>query len=65
MKKRQWLGALVALAIVSGFVAALALHLFTIAVCILLGAVTVAYVLSIAWMRTRPSRRDRHPSRAH
>lgn len=63
MRKRQWIGALVTLAIVVGFVAAVLLKLFTIAVCILLGAVTAAYVLGIAWMRTSP--RHRHRSGLH
>ena len=65
MLKRQWIGALITMAIVVGFIAAVVLRLFTVAVCILLGALGIAYVLGIAWMRTNPSARQKQSARVH
>ena len=56
---RQAQGALIAFAFVTAFVISVALHSVVAAVTVLLAAVTVAYVVSIAWMRTAPGKRDK------
>jgi len=54
--KRQAIGAVIALLFVAAFVASIAFHSVVAAVTVLLSAVTVAYIVGIAWMRTAPPR---------
>jgi multisubunit Na+/H+ antiporter MnhG subunit len=53
---RQAKGALIAIAFVAAFIASMALHSVVAAVVVLLSAITVAYVVGIAWMRTSTHR---------
>jgi hypothetical protein len=55
---RQWKGAALAIAFVAAFVVSVAFHSVVAAVIVLLCAVTVSYVIGIAWMRTS-THRDR------
>lgn len=55
--KRQVKGALIAFAFVAAFVVSVVMHSVVAAVTVLLCAVTVTYVISIAWMRTAPGKR--------
>jgi len=60
---RQAKGAALAFAFVAAFIASVALHSVVAAVIVLLSAVTVAYVVGIAWMRTATHRpRDKQQS---
>jgi hypothetical protein len=60
---RQWKGAALALAFVAAFIASVALHSVVAAVVVLLSAITVSYVVGIAWMRTSTHRvRGKHGS---
>ena len=53
---RQWKGAALAVAFVAAFVASIAIHSLVASVIVLMSAVTVSYVIGIAWMRTAPQR---------
>jgi len=53
---RQAKGAALALALVIAFVTSLALHSAVAAVGVLLVAITLTYVISIAWMPTKTHR---------
>jgi hypothetical protein len=53
---RQWKGAALAVAFVAAFVTSIAFHSVVAAVSVLLLAVTVSYVVGIAWMRTSTHR---------
>jgi hypothetical protein len=53
---RQWKGAALAIAFVAAFVVSVAFHSVVAAVIVLLSAVTVSYVIGIAWMRTSTHR---------
>jgi hypothetical protein len=58
---RQWKGAALALAFVAAFMISIAFHSVIAAVVVLLSAVTISYVVGIAWMRTSTHRvRPRH-----
>jgi hypothetical protein len=60
---RQWQGAALAICFVAAFVASIAFHSVVAAVIVLLSAVSVSYVISIAWMRTSTHReRDKQHS---
>ena len=60
---RQWKGAALALAFVAAFIVSVALHSVVAAVVVLLSAITVSYVIGIAWMRTSTHRvRDKQRS---
>jgi hypothetical protein len=54
--KRQAIGAALALAFVAAFIASIAFHSVVAAVIVLLSAITVAYIVGIAWMRTSTHR---------
>ena len=54
--KRQLKGALIALAFVAAFIVSVVAHSVVAAVIVLLCAVTVAYVMGIAWMRVSTHR---------
>jgi hypothetical protein len=53
---RQWKGAALAICFVAAFVASIAFHSIVAAVIVLLSAISVTYVISIAWMRTSTHR---------
>ena len=53
---RQWKGAALAIAFVAAFVASIAFHSLVASVIVLMSAVTVSYVVGIAWMRTSAQR---------
>jgi len=53
---RQTLGAAIAIAFVAAFIASIAFHSVVASVIVLLSAVTVAYIVGIAWMRTSTHR---------
>ena len=58
---RQWKGAALALAFVAAFMVSIAFHSVVAAVVVLLSAVTISYVVGIAWMRTSTHRmRPKH-----
>ena len=58
---RQWKGAALAILFVAAFVLSVAFHSVVASVIVLLSAVSVSYVISIAWMRTSTHReRDKH-----
>jgi hypothetical protein len=60
---RQWKGAALALAFVAAFVLSVAFHSVVASVIVLLAAVSVSYVVGIAWMRTSTHReRGKQPS---
>ncbi len=60
---RQWKGAALAVAFVAAFVASIAIHSLVASVIVLMSAVTVSYVVGIAWMRTGAQRgRDKQHS---
>jgi biotin transporter BioY len=60
---RQFKGALIAMAFVAAFIVSVAVHSPVAAVIVLLSAVTVSYVVGIAWMRTSTHRaRDKRQS---
>ena len=54
--KRQAIGAAIAMLFVAAFIASVAFHSVVAAVTVLLSAVTVAFIVGIAWMRTAPDR---------
>ena len=54
--KRQAKGAAIAFGFIAAFVTSIALHSMVAALCVLFGAITVAFVVSIAWMRTSTHR---------
>jgi hypothetical protein len=56
---RQAKGAAIAMVFVAAFIVSVAFHSVVAAVCVLLSAVTVAFVVGIAWMRTAPDRGKR------
>jgi multisubunit Na+/H+ antiporter MnhG subunit len=58
---RQWKGAALAIAFVAAFVISIAFHSVVAAVTVLLSAVTVSYVIGIAWMRTSTHRERDKP----
>ena len=59
---RQAKGAALAFVFVAAFIASVALHSVVAAVIVLLSAITVAYVVGIAWMRTSaPRTRENKP----
>ena len=59
---RQAKGAALAFGFVAAFIASVAFHSIVAAVIVLLSAITVAYVVGIAWMRTSTHRvRDKQP----
>ena len=62
---RQAKGAAIALAFVAAFIASVAFHSVVAAVIVLLSAITVAYVVGIAWMRTSPQRARNKPQDQH
>ena len=53
---RQAKGAAIAFAFVAAFIASVAFHSVVAAVIVLLSAITIAYVIGIAWMRTSAHR---------
>lgn len=53
---RQWKGAALAICFVAAFVASIAFRSVVAAVIVLLSAISVTYVISIAWMRTSTHR---------
>jgi len=53
---RQAKGAAIALAFVAAFITSIAFHSVVASVIVLLSAVTVAFVVGIAWMRTSTHR---------
>jgi hypothetical protein len=53
---RQAKGAAIAFAFVAAFITSVALHSVVAAVIVLLSAITVTFVVGIAWMRTAPNR---------
>ena len=53
---RQLKGALLAFAFVAAFIVSIVLHSIVASVIVLLSFITVAYVMSIAWMRTSTHR---------
>jgi hypothetical protein len=53
---RQWKGAALVISFVAAFVLSIALHSVVAAVIVLLSAIPVSYVISIAWMRTSTHR---------
>ncbi|MEO7035092.1 MAG: hypothetical protein ABI548_14345 [Polyangiaceae bacterium] len=54
--KHRSTGLVIGLAFIAAFIASVMLHSMTAAVIVLLSAVTVAFVLGIAWMRTTTHR---------
>jgi hypothetical protein len=60
---RQAKGAAIALVFVAAFIASIAFHSVVASVIVLLSAITVAFVVGIAWMRTTPNRvREKQPT---
>ena len=53
---RQAKGAAIAMLFVAAFIASIAFHSVVASVIVLLSGITVAFVVSIAWMRTAPPR---------
>ncbi|HKO49551.1 MAG TPA: hypothetical protein VJV79_17600 [Polyangiaceae bacterium] len=53
---RQAKGAAITFVFVAAFIASVAFHSVVAAVIVLLSAITVAYIVGIAWMRTSPHR---------
>ena len=53
---RQFKGALLATSFVAAFIISVAFHSVVAAVIVLLSAITVSYVVGIAWMRTSTHR---------
>ncbi len=60
---RQFKGALLAMSFVAAFIVSIAFHSIVASVIVLLCAITVSYVIGIAWMRTSTHRaRDKQHS---
>jgi hypothetical protein len=60
---RQAKGAAIALVFVAAFITSIAFQSVVASVTVLLSAVTVAFIVGIAWMRTAPNRvRGKQPS---
>ena len=60
---RQLKGALLAMGFVAAFILSIVLHSIVASVIVLLSAITVSYVVGIAWLRTNTHRvRDKRHS---
>ncbi|MEO8903159.1 MAG: hypothetical protein ABI488_13640 [Polyangiaceae bacterium] len=59
--KRPFTAILIALGFIAAFIASVMLHSLTASVIVVFSAVTVAFVIAIAWMRTTAHRARSKP----